>query len=305
MLLFKWFIVGKYSIKDIERITGIKAHTIRIWEQRYQFIEPHRTDTNIRFYDDNHLKTLLNISALIKNGKRISQISKLSTPEIRNELERLAHQTSIEGDYFDVQVDALVVAMIDLDEIHFDKVIANGAIRYGFENVMVRLIIPFLQKVGILWSTGEINVAQEHFITNLIRRKLIVAIDAHIAKASKNTRFILFLPEGELHEIGLLFAKYLIRMRGYPILYLGQSVPLPDLIAVGKDYKPNCFLTYFTLGQGVSKTKSYIQQMQAAFPDTSLCICGPLAPEIKTDLKTGAMHLPSIESLTELLETLP
>lgn len=296
--------MGKYSIKDIERITGIKAHTIRIWEQRYQFIEPHRTDTNIRFYDDEHLKTLLNISALIKNGRRISQISKLSTPEIRNELERLAHQSSTESDYFGVQVDALVVAMLDLDEMHFDRVIANGAIRYGFENVMIRLIIPFLQKVGILWSTGEINVAQEHFMTNLIRRKLIVAIDAHVEKTTKNARFILFLPDGELHEIGLLFAKYLIRMRGFPILYLGQSVPLPDLIAVGKDYKPNYFLTYFTLGQGVAKTKAYIQQMQSEFPNTSLCICGPLAPEIKKDLYSGTRHLPSIESLTELLETL-
>lgn len=296
--------MGKYSIKDIERITGIKAHTIRIWEQRYQFIEPHRTETNIRYYDDQHLKTLLNISVLIKNGRRISQISKLSTPEIRNELERLAHQTSSEGDFFDVQIDALVVAMLDLDEIHFEKVIASGAIRYGFENVMIRLIVPFLQKVGILWSTGEINVAQEHFITNLIRRKLIVAIDAHIGKTNKNTRFILFLPDGELHEIGLLFAKYLIRLRGFPILYLGQSVPLPDLIAVSKDYNPHKFLTYFTLGQGVKKTKTYIKQMQEAFPNTTLCICGPLALEIKNDLNPETLHLPSIESLTELLETL-
>jgi DNA-binding transcriptional MerR regulator len=296
--------VGKYSIKEIERITGIKAHTIRIWEQRFQFIEPHRTETNIRFYDDEHLKTLLNISVLIKNGQRISQISKLSTPEIRNELERVAHQTSTEGDFFAVQVDALVVAMLDLDEFHFDKIIGSGAVRYGFENVMIRLIIPFLQKVGILWSTGEINVAQEHFITNLIRRKLIVAIDANIGKITKKERFILFLPDGELHEIGLLFAKYLIRMRGFPILYLGQSVPLPDLIAVAKEYKPDHFLTYFTLGQGLTKTQTYIQKMQTEFPNSSLCICGPLAPEIKNNLHPGALHLSSIESLTELLETL-
>jgi DNA-binding transcriptional MerR regulator len=296
--------VGKYSIKDIERITGIKAHTIRIWEQRYQFIEPHRTDTNIRYYDDNHLKTLLNISALIKNGKRISQISKLSTPEIRQELERLAHQSSTEGDYFNVQVDALVVAMLELDEEHFEKVIASGSIRYGFEHVMTGLIIPFLQKVGILWSTGEINVAQEHFITNLIRRKLLVAIDAHVGKASKKSKFILFLPDGELHELGLLFAKFLIRKRGFQIIYLGQSVPLPDLISVGQEYQPDFFLTYFTLGQGIPKTREYIQGMQQEFPSSNLLICGPLANEIKTGLSVYSKHLPSIESMTELLETL-
>jgi DNA-binding transcriptional MerR regulator len=296
--------VGKYSIKDIERITGIKAHTIRIWEQRYQFIEPHRTDTNIRYYDDNHLKTLLNISALIKNGKRISQISKLSTPEIRQELERLAHQSSTEGDYFNVQVDALVVAMLELDEEHFEKVIASGSIRYGFEHVMTGLIIPFLQKVGILWSTGEINVAQEHFITNLIRRKLLVAIDAHVGKASKKSKFILFLPDGELHELGLLFAKFLIRKRGFQIIYLGQSVPLPDLISVGQEYQPDFFLTYFTLGQGIPKTREYIQGMQQEFPSSNLLICGPLANEIKTGLSVHSKHLPSIESMTELLETL-
>lgn len=296
--------MGKYSIKDIERITGIKAHTIRIWEQRYQFIEPHRTETNIRYYDDNHLKTLLNISALIKNGKRISQISKLSTPEIRQELERLAHQTSTEGDYFNVQVDALVVAMLELDEEHFEKVIASGSIRYGFEHVMTGLIIPFLQKVGILWSTGEINVAQEHFITNLIRRKLLVAIDAHVGKASKKSKFILFLPDGELHELGLLFAKFLIRKRGFQIIYLGQSVPLNDLIAVGKEYQPDFFLTYFTRGQGIPKTTEYIIGMQEEFPSSNLLICGPLAPEIKVGLGTHSKHLPSIESMTELLETL-
>ena len=296
--------MGKYSIKDIERITGIKAHTIRIWEQRYQFIEPHRTDTNIRYYDDNHLKTLLNISALIKNGKRISQISKLSTPEIRQELERLAHQTSTEGDYFNVQVDALVVAMLELDEEHFEKVIASGSIRYGFEHVMTGLIIPFLQKVGILWSTGEINVAQEHFITNLIRRKLLVAIDAHVGKASKKSKFILFLPDGELHELGLLFAKFLIRKRGFQIIYLGQSVPLPDLISVGQEYQPDFFLTYFTLGQGIPKTREYILGMQQEFPTSNLLICGPLANEIKTGLGAHSKHLPSIESMTKLLETL-
>ncbi len=296
--------MGQYSIKEIEQLTGIKAHTIRIWEQRYGFIEPHRTDTNIRFYDDEQLKLLLNISALIRNGRKISQVSKLSKDDIKQELQQLTSQTDQEHDYYTLQVDSMVVAMIDIDEVRFEKVISSCTLRYGFESVMTNLLIPFLHKVGLLWTTGEINVAQEHFITNLIRRKLLVAIDGHVGKILQKQKFILFLPDGELHEIGLLFGKYLIRSRGFPLIYLGQSVPLNDLHAICKSYAPDYLLTYFTVGYQADQVRKVVKEVSDSYPQTTFIISGPLAEAAGKKLPNNVVRLSSINEMITFLDNI-
>lgn len=196
----------EYSIKDIESLTKIKAHTVRIWEKRYSIIKPERSKTNIRFYSDNELRKLLNISILINNGIKISHISGFNSDEIREKaLYFLQNPNDMEN-----QVKNLVIAMPELNESKFEKILSKSIINTGFEKTMLHLVYPFQQHIGVLWQTGSINPAHEHFISNLIRQKLISSIDSIEYKEHTNAkRFILFLPEGEWHELGLLFYYYL------------------------------------------------------------------------------------------------
>ncbi|RYF66671.1 MAG: MerR family transcriptional regulator, partial [Cytophagaceae bacterium] len=186
--------MSNYSIKDLEQLSGIKAHTLRIWEHRYNIIQPKRTDTNIRTYDDQDLKLVLNISLLKDHGYKISEISKLSVEEMYQEVIKISDKQLSYPD----QIHALTITMIDLDEDRFEKIISTNILQFGFENTMINIIYPFLSRIGTLWVTGSIGPAQEHFITNLIRQKLIVAIDGQVSKQRPNgKKYMLFLPEGE------------------------------------------------------------------------------------------------------------
>jgi MerR family transcriptional regulator, light-induced transcriptional regulator len=218
--------MANYTIKDLERLSGIKAHTIRIWEKRYGLIEPERTQTNIRSYCDAELKKLLNISILNRNGFKISKIAVLSTDEIANSIHKITENpTDAES-----QIENLSIAMIDLDETKFEKILSRAIIQLGFEDSIIKIVNPFLIRIGIMWQTGSINPAQEHFISNLIRQKMMVAIDSQIPDETPVSKtFLLFLPEGENHELALLFANYIIRKRGHRVIYLGQNVPINDL----------------------------------------------------------------------------
>lgn len=293
--------MGQYSIKDIEQLTGVKAHTIRIWEQRYGLVVPHRTQTNIRYYDDEQLKRLLNVAVLMKNGRKISHISRMSESDIALELKTLLKAPAEKDQFFENQVDYLTMAMLDLDENRFEKVIANASLRYGFESTMIHIIIPFLHKVGLLWATDEINVAQEHFISNLIRRKLIVAIDAQIPNYDSPKKFLFFLPEGELHELGLLFAKFLAKSRGYKSLYLGQTVPLVDVLKVSKEYNPDYLLTYFTGSYDTHRMKDIITELAQQLPDKTIIICGPLAQTARLQGHSNLRYMTNVEDLTTFL----
>lgn len=230
----------QYTIKDLERLSGIKAHTLRIWEQRYNLLSPKRTDTNIRYYTGDDLRKILNISVLNQKGIKISKIVELSESEINN---RVIHFTSDFSDQ-ELQIDGLVIAMIDLDEPRFEQILQACVLRLGFEETMLKVIYPFFKKVGVLWQTGSINAAQEHFITHLIRQKIIVAIDALPYKIIPGFKtYLLFLPEGELHEMGLLFYSYLIKKAGHKMIYLGQTVPLKDLTEITAIQKPDFLVT--------------------------------------------------------------
>ncbi len=219
--------MANYTIKDLEKLSGIKAHTIRMWEKRYGLIEPRRTSTNIRTYCDPELKQLLNISILNRNGFKISKIASLSNEEISSQINRLSKQT----DDTETQIENMAIAMIDLDENKFEKILTRAVIQLGFEDTIINIIYPFLERIGIMWQTGTINPAQEHFVSNLLRQKLIVAIDSqNISEKTGCKNFLLALPEGELHELGLLFSCYLIKKRGHHVIYLGASVPVPDIV---------------------------------------------------------------------------
>lgn len=290
--------MGKYSIKDLERLSGIKAHTIRIWEQRYNIIEPDRTDTNIRTYNDDDLKKVLNIALLNKNGHKISHIAEMSTAEIG----RLVLAVSEKETDFTNQINVLTIAMVEMDEDRFEKIISSNILRIGFEKTMILILYPFLQRVGTMWLTGAINPAQEHFISNLIRQKLIVAIDGQSAATANAPKFLLFCPEGEIHEIPLLFSNYLLRSRKFKVVYLGVSLPFNNLKSVVDIHKPEYLFTILTTKPVDIETQDYVFKLSKAFPKQKILISGQELNNYALSLPKNVIQINGIENIIELMD---
>jgi len=249
--------MGKYSIKELERLSGIKAHTIRIWEKRHQLIEPQRTKTNIRYYSDDDLKKIINVSVLNNNGVKISRIVQLSLNEINQHVTELSEkQNSI-----DIYIEQLIVALVDMDEEQFERMLGQLTIKFGFEKMILEIIYPFLEKIGVLWLTNNITPAQEHFITHLIRQKMIVAIDALPLASKESTKAILFLPENELHELSLLFYYYIVKKKGIRTYYLGQTVPYSSVKSIFEVHNPQLIITSFTTHPRASELQKYVDKL--------------------------------------------
>lgn len=261
--------MSTYSIKDLEQLSGIKAHTLRIWEQRYNLLNPKRTDTNIRFYDDLDLKLILNVALLNDNGYKISKIASMDDKEMRAEVMKLTDRTLTHDD----QIHALTICMIEMDEERFDKVLSTNILKLGFEQTMMNIVYPFMSKIGVLWQTGAINPAHEHFISNLVRQKLIVAIDGQVV-SGEGKKFLLFLPEGELHEISLLFASFLIKSKGNKVIYLGQNTPYDDLITVYNIHRPDYMMTVITTSPTSEYAQEYLNLLAKNFPKTQILVTG-------------------------------
>ncbi|MCU0340849.1 MAG: MerR family transcriptional regulator [Spirosomaceae bacterium] len=275
--------MSNYSIRDLEQLSGIKAHTLRIWEQRYNIIQPKRTDTNIRLYDDQDLKLVLNISLLKDHGYKISEIAQLSLDEMGKEVMMISDRKLNYPD----QIHALTISMIDLDEERFEKIISTNFLQFGFENTMTNIIYPFLSRIGTLWVTGSIGPAQEHFMTNLIRQKIIVAIDGQVIKHRPDVkRFMLYLPEGELHEISLLFASYMIRSRNHKVIYLGQTLPFNELVFAHDVHKPDCIFSIITSVPSSEEVQGYVTRLCEQFPDTKIFLTGYQI--VGQDIEVGA-----------------
>lgn len=268
---------AKFSIKDLEALSGIKAHTLRIWEQRYGILKPERTDTNIRYYCNDELKQLLNITLLYNHGFKISKIAALDDRTIINEVNKIVDSQISPSD----QIDSLIIAMVELDEKRFEKIISNNVLHHGFSSTIEKVLYPFLHKIGVMWQTGSINPAQEHFISNLIRQKLIVAIDGVVVPEKNDAqKFILFLPENELHELALLYYTYLLKINGHQVIYLGQSVPFDDLKRVVEIRKPDSLVTVFT--HSMNDLGEYIKQLGKTFSATKILVSGSQLSELNT-----------------------
>jgi MerR family transcriptional regulator, light-induced transcriptional regulator len=263
--------MSTYSIKDLEQLSGIKAHTLRIWEQRYDILSPDRTDTNIRTYDDNDLKLVLNIALLKDHGYKISEISKMPADKLSKEVLLISDK---QLNYPD-QIHALTISMLDLDEERFEKIVSTNTLQFGFENMMINIIYPFLNRIGTLWITGSIGPAQEHFISNLIRQKLIVAIDGQLPSLRPGAKkYLLYLPEGEMHEISLLFANYIIRSRHNKVIYLGQSLPFSELGFAYGMHKPDYIFSVITSVPGQNEIQRYVYKLAKEFPDSKILMTG-------------------------------
>lgn len=269
--------MATYSIKELESLTGIKAHTIRIWEKRYNIINPERTSTNIRLYSDDDIKRILNVSILNHHGLKISKISGLSNDEINNKVLQLSLHCK-EEDRF---VDMLVASMVELDELRFEKILNNSIFKIGFEETIINVVYPLLDRIGVLWQTGSISAAKEHFMSNLIRQRIIVAIDTlPSCEKEEHNQYLLFLPEGEQHEIGLLFYYYLLKKNGKYVIYLGQSVPLNDVIEIAETQKPSFFLTSFICSQNSVDVFSYLQELEKIKSIEKIYVSGAFANQL-------------------------
>lgn len=279
-------------------MSGIKAHTIRIWEQRYGIIKPKRTPTNIRYYSSSDLKTLLKIARLRENGFKISRIASMTSQEINQQIGTLDVQ---ESDDLRNYVHFLTSAMIDLDEDLFERTLSTCILQLGLETTMYEVIHPFLIKIGTMWQTEAINPAQEHFISCLLRQKLIVAIDGQKTRnLDKSKRFMLYLPEGELHELTLLFSCYMLRKCGHQVIYLGQNLPFNDMRTAFNVYHPDFLLCICTNFPTKDDMQYYIDQLSVSFPNTTILLSGYAVLNQELSIPDNVEILHEIQQLRKL-----
>jgi DNA-binding transcriptional MerR regulator len=286
-----------YSIKDLEHLSGIKAHTIRIWEQRYNLFSPQRTSTNIRFYNDDDLKLILNIASLKNHGIKISKIVAMPKDVLAEEVQKIGFE---ELSYED-QISALTIAMIDLDEAGFTSILELSTEKMGFEKAMIEIIYPFMRKIGILWMTNSINPAQEHFISHLVRQKLIVATD-HTQVNENGPLFLLFLPEGELHELGLLFANFLLRSKGARTVFFGQTVPLEALEEVYHKLNPEYLMTAMTTAPEAKGVNKFVKRLGDKFKNSKVYVTGSRVIGQDLELPNNVTVLNQFEDLGHLTQ---
>ena len=294
----------KYSIKDLEKYSGIKAHTIRIWEQRYQLLKPKRTDTNIRYYDEEQLKYLLNVSLLIENGYRISQICAFTEEEFRDNIKEImqdAHQEATDQNIA-THVNGLVLAMLELDEMRFEKIISSSLLRRSFEETIVEVIYPFLKRIGVMWRTGEVTTAQEHFIYNLIKQKVIVAIDGLSIPGPGAERYMLFLPKSEFSDLLILLFTYVLKNRGKQCIYLGVDIPFKDLIQVAGITNPDALFTFVKAPASKIDTQAYVYELAEGFPDKNIYITGNPYFMEELEYPDNVLLIPSIRELILILD---
>lgn len=292
--------MNAFTIKDLENLSGIKAHTIRIWEQRYSFLKPQRTQTNIRYYSNDELKAVLNISLLNKYGFKISHIDKMKPEEIKEKILSLngpeAQQERI--------INELVQRMIDLEIELFEKILDNYILGRGIERTITQIIFPFLEKIGILWQTDNINPAQEHLVTNIIRQKLIVGIEGAGSPLQINKTFLLFLPEGEHHELGLLFMYYILKSRGFRVIYLGANVPLKDAEFIIKYKRPDFAYVHLTSTASHFNFERFLLTADARFDRTPLLVSGLLTHSYKKRVPASVQFKRTLAEVMEYLAVL-
>jgi DNA-binding transcriptional MerR regulator len=264
----------RYSIKDLERLSAINANTIRVWERRYNIIKPGRTDTNRRRYGDAELRKIINISILNRNGLKISAIAKLSDREIEDKVRFLSRETSKQN----TQVEALIILMMEKDEKGINDLLIRSIMNIGIEETFSQVVFPFFHRIGVMWQTGATDIGSEHFISNIIRQRIILSLDSLPAATKDNRKkVILFLPENELHEIVLLFYNYIIRKMGHETIYLGQSTPIKSVAGINNLWNADIIVTGLMSGYSDVSPEEIYSQLAVSFPKQKILVAGVLA----------------------------
>ncbi len=291
-----------FSIKDLENFSGIKAHTIRIWEKRYNILEPMRTETNIRLYDLESLQKLLNITLLHDYGYKISKIATYSEDKIPLMVREIISEKSAKIH----AISEFKVAMMNFDQEQFFNTYNQLLSNKSFKEVFFQVFIPLMTELGLLWQSKTISPAHEHFISYLIKQKLLVNTEKlQILKPLKTDKiFVLSLPMNEIHELGLMYLNYEILLNGYKTIYLGESMPIADLKDLKNHFDSIVFVSYLTVQPEQNLVNEYVERMIAELSDknTRLWYIGRMGQYISKDKVSDRLSV--FTSINELVENI-
>ncbi|NEU08251.1 cobalamin B12-binding domain-containing protein [Flavihumibacter sp. R14] len=293
--------MDSFSISQLSQFSGIKPHTIRIWERRYNALTPGRSVGNTRYYDSSQLRRLLNIVSMVDSDHKISELCLMPDEQIFELLKSRIKQPA--EDQTEYLISQLILAGISYDEIYFDKILSHSLIRYGMKECYTRILYPMLVRIGLMWASDTIPTAREHFISNCIRKKLFTSIDSLPPPSAESDTWLLFLPENEFHEIGLLLACYLIRLSGQRVIYLGANVPLPSLSDAINDIKPRHLLLFFVHHDIPENLDTYLKNLSLVFHDKIFLAASDQQVQA-LQLQENVHHLSSVQQLLEQLPTI-
>ncbi|GAB3638158.1 MerR family transcriptional regulator [Hymenobacter arcticus] len=291
----------QYSIRDLAQLSGIKQHTIRTWELRYGLLHPARTATNVRYYREEDLLSLLQVATLCGSGQRISEVAQLSEEARKQAVQALSSDVAADNA---AQLHALLAAMLQLDEPQLHRLLTEAIARQGLEKAMLEVVYPLLQRIGLSWQTGTFTIAHEHLVSQLVRQKLLAAIDALPPAAPAGAaRWLLFLPPDEQHELALLFLSCALRARGRQVLYLGQGLPLPEVEGACQLFRPDVIATALTAGLSPEAVGSFAAELRQRCAGPQLLFYGPLAQHLHGQLPAGAHQLARMTDVLAFIET--
>ena len=293
--------MNSFTISQLQRYSGVSVHSIRAWEKRYNALKPDRSDGNTRNYNGNQLRRLLNITSLMNTEYKISELCSMSDSKL-HELMNRQLETAINGDEF--LVSQMVAAALEFNESLFDKIFSRAVMSYGIEGTYIRVIYPSLERLGLMWSADKIAPAQEHFISNLIRQKLSSSIDLLPVSESSKNHWILFLPENEFHESGLLMANYLIRNAGHRCTYLGSNVPIDTLKQAAKQLKPSAFLFFLVAANDREEDNSIVYNMTKYFPSQNIHVAAGAVRLSHLKNKKNVVLLKSVDDLKNIINSM-
>lgn len=288
-----------FTIRELETLSGIRAHTIRIWEQRYGFLKPSRTATNIRTYSNEELKTLLTVALLNKYGYKISRIDQMHQEERTNAALQLPHEDAHRAHL----VNEMIGCMVDLNNIGFEALLNRHIAKYGIEQTITQLIFSFLEKVGLLWQTSRIVPVQEHIVSNIIRQKIVSAIEQLPLPEQEKPLFLLLLPEDEHHELGLLFVHYLLRRQRLPVIYLGANVPVKDVGYLMRLRQPDHIYLHLTSFPPQHSFQKYIHLLAAQAGQIPIHISGSVTHAYKRSWPEQIQLLKSFMEVTAYISS--
>lgn len=287
-----------YTIKDLETLSGIKAHTIRMWEKRYGLLNPNRTSTNIRHYNDEELRYLLNIALLVKQGFKISKVSNFDKRRLQEEVLKL---TTVSGLSIDI-IDRLIVCMINFEDDNFEELLDQQIDNNGIENVMVNIVFPLFKKIGTYWQIGSIFPAQEHFVSVLIRQRLISISEKFRNKNQKDKSILFYLPQNEMHELGMLFYNYIALKEGLKTIYLGSNIPIEDLRKISENLSIDYVCTAFINAVGKEKMEEYFIELKKIFIGKTVLVSGAQVITHQPRIPSGFLIIDNVETFIKSLK---
>jgi len=290
-----------FSISQLSQFSGIKPHTIRIWEQRYNAFKPNRSVGNTRYYDDSQLRRLLNIVSLMENGHKVSALCSMSDDNLYIMVSNLnTFETSESTEYY---VSQLIAAGTRYDTGYFELLFSDCVIKFGMKDAYIKVIYPMLERIGLMWATDSLPTAHEHFISNIVRQKILAILDSIESPDPESDTWLLFLPENEFHEVGLLYAHLVIRLSGKKVIYLGSNLPVESVISAVGDIKPDnllMFLVHYDLPEQIQKK---LEKLNTSFSGNKIYLAGNNKLISQINLNSNMEYLQSIESLEVVLNS--